>query len=85
MNLLLLQQARLSFIIFSTILLTATAHAEETGTSHNLYYLNKLSDKSFFLGRANLVTRNGLSDHFFGYVDANYRHTLTDPWSIEAD
>ena len=61
----------------------ATARATETGSSHNLFYLNKLSDKSYFVGRANLVTRDGFSDTFFGYIDANYRYALTDPWSIE--
>ena len=59
------------------------AGAAETGSSHNLYYLNKLNDKSSFVGRANLVTRDGFSDTFFGYVDANYRYKLTAPWEVE--
>ncbi len=65
------------------MLLSLTVHAAETGSSHNLFYLNKLSDDSFFVGRANLATRDGFSDTFFGYVDANYRYKLSDPWSIE--
>ncbi len=62
----------------------ATVNAAETGSSHNLFYLKKLDDKAFFVGRANLVTRDGFSDTFFGYVDGNYRHTLTKNWAIEA-
>lgn len=60
------------------------ARAAETGSSHNLFYLNKLDEKAFFVGRANLVTRDGFSDTFFGYVDGNYRYKLTGPWAIEA-
>lgn len=59
------------------------AQAIETGSSHNLFYLNKLNDNAFFVGRANLVTRDGFSDLFFGYVDANYRYKLTEPWAVE--
>lgn len=76
-------RARLLFIFFTASILSTTAHATETGSSHNLFYINKLNDKSFFVGRANLVTRDGFSDTFFGYVDANYRHALTGPWSVE--
>jgi hypothetical protein len=65
------------------MLLSFPNYAVETGTSHNLFYLNKLNDDGFFVGRANLVTRDGFSDTFFGYVDANYRHKLNDPWAIE--
>ena len=57
--------------------------AAETGSSHNLFYLKQLNKKSFFVGRANLATRDGISDTFFGYVDANYRYKLAKPWSIE--
>ena len=60
-----------------------SARAAETGSSHNFFYLDKLNDKSFFVGRANLVTRDGFSDIFFGYVDANYRYKLTDHWLVE--
>ena len=77
------QRASLLFLVFTATLLSPTARAAETGTSHNLFYINKLSDRSFFVGRANLVTRDGLSDTFFGYVDANYRYTLTGPWAVE--
>ena len=65
-------------------LLYLTARAGETGSSHNLFILNQIDDNSFFVGRANLVTRDGFSDTFFGYLDANYRYTLSKPWSIEA-
>ena len=75
---------RLLFFTFTVTILSSTAHAAETGSSHNLFYLNKLNDKSFFVGRANLVTRDGFSDTFFGYVDANYRYKLTGSWSVEA-
>lgn len=78
-----LYRTRLLFILFAATLLSSTAQAAETGSSHNLFYLNKLHDNSFFIGRANLVTRDGFSDLFFGYVDANYRHILTGPWSVE--
>jgi len=63
--------------------LISTAQATETGSSHNLFILNQLTDKSFFVGRANLATRDGFADTFFGYIDGNYRYKLTDPWSIE--
>lgn len=73
----------LIIVSITTSVLWSTAIATETGSSHNLFYLNKLNDKSFFVGRANLVTREGFSDTFFGYVDGNYRHTLTDRWAVE--
>ena len=69
-------------ILIATILFTSV-QAAETGSSHNLFYLNKLNDHSFFVGRANLVTRDGLSDTFFGYVDANYRYKINKPWAVE--
>ena len=69
-------------LLISMIMLP-TAQATETGSSHNLFYLNKLDDKSFFVGRANLVTRDGFSDTFFGYVDGNFRYSLTGPWAVE--
>ena len=78
-----LRRVTLLFVILTVDLLSSTAHAAETGTSHNLFYLNKLDDNAFFVGRANLVTRDGFSDLFFGYVDANYRHKLSGPWSVE--
>lgn len=75
---------KILFIITAATILSSTVQAVETGSSHNLFYLDKLNDKSFFVGRANLVTRDGFSETFFGYVDANYRHKLTGPWSVEA-
>jgi hypothetical protein len=77
-------QSRLLHILLAVTLLSSVAGAAETGSSHNLFYLNKLNNDSFFVGRANLVTRDGFSDLFFGYIDANYRHTLNGPWSVEA-
>ena len=76
-------RAAFVFVLFTALLLPSKTPATETGSSHNLFYLNKLDDKSFFVGRANLVTRDGFSDTFFGYVDANYRYALTGPWSLE--
>ncbi|MDH5370633.1 MAG: DUF2490 domain-containing protein [Gammaproteobacteria bacterium] len=70
-------------LFFTAAFYFSTAQAAETGSSHNLFYLNKLNDKAFFVGRANLVTRDGFSDTFFGYVDANYRYTLSEPWAVE--
>ncbi len=64
--------------------LTEGARAAETGSSHNLFMLDQLDDKRYFVGRANLVTRDGFSDIFFGYVDANIRHSLDEHWSVEA-
>ena len=61
-------RTRLLFILFTATILSTPARAAETGSSHNLFYLDKLNDKSFFVGRANLVTRDGFSDTFFGYV-----------------
>ncbi len=60
------------------------ALATESGSSHNLFILNQLNNHSSFVGRANLVTREGLSDTFFGYVDGNYRYSLAGPWAVEA-
>jgi len=76
-------RSSLRLILIAAMFIASKSHAAETGSSHNLFYLNKLNNDAFFVGRANLVTRDGFSDTFFGYVDANYRHTLTDPWSIE--
>lgn len=76
-------RTKLLFIIATVIILPSTVLATETGSSHNLFFLNKLNKNSFFVGRANLVTRDGFSDTFFGYVDANYRYKLTAPWSVE--
>ena len=83
MNINSLHRIKLLFIILTVTILSLTVRAAETGSSHNLFYLNKLNDNSFFVGRANLVTRDGFSDTFFGYVDANYRYALTGPWSVE--
>jgi hypothetical protein len=83
MNINSLHRIKLLFIILAATILSSTIRAAETGSSHNLFYLNKLNDNSFFVGRANLVTRDGFSDTFFGYVDANYRYLLTGPWSVE--
>jgi len=76
-------RSSLRLILIAAMFIASKSHAAETGSSHNLFYLNKLNNDAFFVGRANLVTRDGFSDTFFGYVDANYRHALTDPWSIE--
>ena len=84
MNITSSHRIKLLFIIYAITMLSSAAQAAETGSSHNLFYLNKLTDKSSFVGRANLVTRDGFSDTFFGYVDANYRYTITKPWSVEA-
>jgi len=78
-----LSRHQLLFILFTAALLSSTIRAAETGSSHNLFYLDKLSDDSFFVGRANLVTRDGFSDTFFGYVDANYRYKINKPWAVE--
>ena len=83
MNINSLHRIKLLFIILTVTILSSTVRAAETGSSHNLFFLNKLNDNSFFVGRANLVTRDGFSDTFFGYVDANYRYALTGPWSVE--
>lgn len=83
MNINSLHRIKLLFIILTVTILSSTVRAAETGSSHNLFYLNKLNDNSFFVGRANLATRDGFSDTFFGYVDANYRYALTGPWTVE--
>ena len=71
-------------LTFLTSLLSTTVHAAETGSSHNLFVVNKLDDESAFVFRTNFVTREGFSDVFFGYIDGNYRKKLTGPWSVEA-
>lgn len=73
-----------SSIILATTLIPLITTASNTGSSHNLFVLNRLSDNSLFVARANLATRDGLSDTFFGYVDANYRYVLNNNWSLEA-
>lgn len=83
MNINSLHRIKLLFIILTVTILSSTVRAAETGSSHNLFFLNKLNDNSFFVGRANLATRDGFSDTFFGYVDANYRYALTGPWTVE--
>ena len=75
---------QLLFTFLISIILSTTVQATETGSSHNLFYLNKFDDNSYFVGRANLVTRDGFAETFFGYVDANYRYRMTEHWLIEA-
>ena len=77
------RQHWLGISILAATIFPTGALATETGSSHNLFYLNKLNEQSFFVGRANLVTRDGFSDTFFGYVDGNYRYKLTGPWAVE--
>ena len=72
--------------IFAAITVAAfltPALATETGSSHNLFILKQLDNRSFFVGRANLATREGFSDTFFGYVDGNFRYSLAGPWAVE--
>jgi len=74
------------FLIFTflTSLYPSIVFAAETGSSHNLFVLNKLDNDSSLVFRANMATRDGFSNAFFGYVDGNYRKTLTNHWSVEA-
>jgi len=55
----------------------------DTGTSHNFFYLNKLDSQKYFIGRANLATRDGFNDLFFGYIDASIGFRLGPKWSFE--
>ena len=71
-------------LLFIATLFSSALQAAETGSSHNLFVLDKLDDDSALVYRANMVTRDGTSDLFFGYVDGNYRRKLTDHWSVEA-
>ena len=76
-----------SWFLAALLLLTTlpfAVNATDTGTSHNLFILDRLDDKWFFVGRANLVTRDGTADTFFGYVDANARYSIDKNWAIEA-
>ena len=77
-------RTRLILTALTIALLSSTPEAAETGSSHNFLYLDQLNDHSSFIARANLATRDGFSDIFFGYGDVNYRHVLTGPWSMEA-
>ncbi len=72
------------FVAFTAMAFLTPALATETGSSHNLFILNQLDNRSFFVGRANFVTRDGFSDTFFGYVDGNFRYSLHGPWAVEA-
>ncbi len=68
-----------------TLLFLSTAvPAADTGSSHNLFVLDRIDEKRSFVGRANMVTRDGFNDPFFGYVDANLRYKLDEHWSVEA-
>ncbi len=72
-------------ILFLTLLLASLSFAKaDTGTSHNFFYRDKLDDHRYFVSRGNLVTRDGFSDLFFGYVDANIGYKLNPKWSFEA-
>lgn len=84
MNLTPSHSKRLLILIFLISLLSLPVHAAETGSSHNLFVLDKLDEDSALVYRANFVTREGFKDAFFGYVDANYRRKLAGPWSVEA-
>jgi len=75
---------RLPFLALLVSLSLSSPLTADTGSSHNLFVLNKLDKDSALVYRANLVTRDGFKDVFFGYVDANYRKKLTGPWSVEA-
>jgi len=73
--------SRILFLIL--IFISRPLLAAGTGSSHNLFVVNKLDKDSAFVFRANTATRDGLKDAFFGYVDGNYRKSLTDHWSVE--
>lgn len=73
------------FFLSAALLLTALpTAATETGSSHNLFVFDRIDAKYAFVGRANLVTRDGFNDPFFGYVDGNIRYRLDEHWSLEA-
>lgn len=74
----------LTCVVTAFSAIAAPMMAADTGTSHNLFILDRLDDAAFFVGRANLVTRNGFADTFFGYVDANYRYAVDEHWAVEA-
>ncbi len=61
-----------------------TSHAADIGTTNNLFMLKQLDKSLFFVGRVNLVTRDGFSEFFFGYADINLRYALDDNWAVEA-
>ena len=67
-----------------TIFLTLPAAQADTGSSHNLFVLNRIDQNAFFVSRSNLATRQGISDTFFGYADINYRYSIDQNWSLEA-
>lgn len=76
---------KLCQLLLSALCLNSTAvQAADTGTSHNLFLLDRIDSDKLLVARANLVTRDGTSDTFFGYLDANIRWTLDGPWSLEA-
>jgi hypothetical protein len=78
-----LSLVRFVFALITATMAVASARAAETGSSNYFFFLHQLDERSSFVGRANLVTRDGLSDFFFGYVDGNYRYALSGPWSVE--
>ena len=73
---------KIIILILFTFLSVSSAFAD-TGSSHNYFYRNKIDDKKYFVSRANLVTRDGLKDFFFGYVDASLGVKLSQKWSFE--
>lgn len=76
--------SRLIAIIIWLNLWPNLVQATDTGTSNNLFVLKKTGEDTFLASRSNLVTRDGISDLFFGYVDLTYGKRINEHWSIDA-
>ena len=74
------------YILIAFLLLVGSVSLAraDTGSSHNFFYRNAIDQTRYFVGRANLVSRDGFDDFFFGYVDANIGYKLNPSWSFEA-
>ena len=70
-----------------TLFLISTTAAPvwgETGSNNTASYRRVLDDKRYLITRTNLVTRDGLRDPYFGFVDANIGYRLSDRWTVSA-
>lgn len=72
------------FAVILLLLLTAEPAWPETGSNSSAIYRFNFEDGRYFIGRVNMVTRDGFSDPFFGFIDANIGHRLNDAWSFSA-
>lgn len=74
----------LPVITLALISTVAVPVCGETGSNNTASYRRVLDDKRYVITRTNLVTRDGLRDPYFGFVDANIGYHLSDRWTVSA-